>query len=138
MVDEKTKAYRFARHKNKPADYRRAKDLRQNSTDGEEVLWGILRSMAKETGFKFRRQYPIHPYIADFVCLKLRLIIEIDGISHDTRLEKDKRRDAQLNKMGYEVLRFINREVIENQEGVASAILNRSNEILNGNHQPLP
>ncbi|MFA4994325.1 MAG: DUF559 domain-containing protein [Bdellovibrionales bacterium] len=124
----------FASHKPKPTDYRRAKNLRRDSTDGEQVLWHELRLATKTTGISFRRQHPIHPYIADFVCLNARLIIEVDGTSHDTRLDKDKTRDEALQKMGYEVLRFTNEEVLKNREGVVSAILNRAEEILKSKH----
>ena len=125
-----------AAHKNKPTDYRRAKELRQNSTNGEQILWAQLRLATKNTDLRFRRQHPLHPYIADFACLKLRLIIEVDGISHNIRLEEDKSRDEHLAKMGYEVLRFTNEEIVKNCDAVLSAILNRAEEILNGNHLP--
>ena len=128
----------YASHKNKPTDYRLARNLRQNPTNGEQVLWHQLRVATKNTGFKFRCQHPIQPYIADFICLKLRLIIEVDGISHDLRLDKDKKRDAHLKHMGYEVLRFTNEEVLKNWEGVVTVILNRAEEILDGNRRPSP
>ncbi|MFA5040431.1 MAG: DUF559 domain-containing protein [Bdellovibrionales bacterium] len=118
----------LASHKNKSTDYHRAKILRRDSTDGEQIIWFQLRAATKNRGFHFRRQHPIHPYIADFVCLKLHLIVEIDGNSHDARLDKDKRRDEYLKKMGYEVLRFTNDEGLKNPEGVVMAILNRVSE----------
>jgi very-short-patch-repair endonuclease len=127
-----------ATHKNKPTDYKRAKSLRHDSTDGEQVLWTQLREAEKTTGISFRRQHPIHPYIADFVCLKARLIVEVDGTSHDTRLDKDKSRDEALQIMGYEILRFTNEEVLKNCEGVVAAILNRAEEILKATTNPSP
>ena len=125
-----TNAPHLAAHKNKPTDYRRAKRLRHDPTNGEQVLWYQLRLSAQISNFRFRRQHPLHPYIVDFVCLKLRLVVEVDGCSHDTRLDKDKRRDENLMKMGYEVLRFSNEEVMRNHDGVVLTILNRANEIL--------
>ncbi len=123
----------FATHKNKPADYRRAKQMRREPTNGEDILWYELRVATKGLPIKFRRQYPLHPYIADFVCLKLRLVVEVDGVSHDLRLEKDKERDKHLLGMGYTVMRFVNSDVVQNRGNVVSAILNRANEILAGN-----
>ena len=127
-------ASNFAAHKPKPTDYRRAKKLRQDPTNGEQILWHQLRKASITTGIQFRRQHPIHPYIADFVCLKAHLIVEVDGVSHNVRIEKDKKRDENLRKMGYEVLRFTNEEVLKNRKGVVEVILNRAEEILKSNH----
>jgi len=74
-------------------------------------------------GHKFKRQVPIGPYIADFVCLERKLIIEADGGQHATRITHDEMRDAYLQKRGYCVLRFWNDEVLNNQEGVLSVIV---------------
>ena len=133
-----TNPSQFASHKNKPTDYRRAKALRHDPANGEQVLWAQLRLATKNTDLRFRRQHPIHPYIADFACLKLRLVIEVDGVSHDMRLEEDKKRDEHLAKIGYEVLRFTNEDVVKNCDAVVSAILNRAEEVLGGDHRPLP
>jgi very-short-patch-repair endonuclease len=103
-----------------------ARKLRRDATAVESKLWKRLRSRQIE-GAKFRRQFPIGPYIADFACIDLKLIIELDGGQH-----ADSPTDAQrmecLETNGYTVIRFWNSEVIENLEGVLEAI---RREILN-------
>jgi len=73
---------------------------------------------------KFRRQQPIGDYIVDFVCLENRLVIEVDGGQHgkDEEKKRDEARDEWLRDNGYEVLRFCNRDVMKNLEGVLQAI----------------
>ncbi|MBI1910318.1 MAG: endonuclease domain-containing protein [Deltaproteobacteria bacterium] len=99
-----------------------AKDLRKRSTDTEKFLWKYLRSKRLEN-FRFRRQAPIGPYIVDFVCLEKRIVIECDGGQHAFQARKDKGRDDWLEKEGYKVLRFWDREVLQNTEGVLETIL---------------
>jgi very-short-patch-repair endonuclease len=97
----------------------RAKELRKNSTDAENLLWNRLR--AKQlNGLKVRRQHPIGNYIVDFICIKEKIIIEVDGGQHTK--EKDKEREECLEEQGYIVLRFWNNEVLTNIEGVLEAI----------------
>ena len=99
----------------------RARELRTDMTEAERWLWGKLRS--RELGaFKFRRQRPIGPFVVDFVCLKRRLIIEVDGGQHAKELEQDKKRSEFLTGEGYQILRFWNHEVLQNGEAVLSAI----------------
>ena len=99
-----------------------ARKLRNHSTDAESNLWYVLR--CKTLGFKFRRQAVIEKFIVDFVCLKRRLVIEIDGGQHADSLA-DKARDECLKAQGFEVLRFWNHEVLENREGVMERIIER-------------
>jgi very-short-patch-repair endonuclease len=73
----------------------RARTLRRGATDYERMLWRGLRSK-QLAGFRFRRQHPLGPYIADFVCLEARLIVELDGEHHELRISADARRDAWL------------------------------------------
>ena len=87
----------------------------------ENQLWYMLRNRGV-AGHKFVRQMPIGPYIADFACRELGLIIELDGGQHATSTT-DARRTAYLNSQGYGVLRFWNTEIVENRDGVLSAIL---------------
>ena len=94
-----------------------ARQLRKNATFAEAVLWKELRSRQCE-GVKFRRQWPIHGYIVDFVSLERRLIIELDGGQHAEDGEKDLERDSVLQQSGFTVLRFWNNEVLENVVGV--------------------
>jgi len=70
-----------------------AKDLRRAQTDAEKILWSGLRSK-QLGGYRFRRQHPIESFIVDFACLKEKLIIEVDGVTHETAAEQayDKRR----------------------------------------------
>ena len=92
-------------------------------TDAEVILWSRLRRNAID-GRRFRRQHPIGPYIADFVCLPVRLVVEVDGATHSTddEIRHDERRDAYLRRCRFRVLRFWNREVYENLDGVLDAI----------------
>ncbi len=96
-----------------------AKELRKNSTDAENLLWNRLR--AKQlNGLKVRRQHPVGNYIVDFICIKEKIIIEVDGGQHTK--EQDKEREDYLKEQGYIVLRFWNNEVLTNMEGVLEAI----------------
>jgi len=103
-----------------------AKSLRKRSTDVEQLLWSHLRAGRFE-GIKFRRQHPIGRYIADFVCLERKLIIELDGGQHALQVEllKDGLRDAWLKKEGYTVVRFWDNEVLTNTSGVLETIRER-------------
>ena len=99
-----------------------ARKNRIDGTKGEAVLWKYgLR--VKRLGYQFNRQFPIENYIVDFICRKLKLIIEIDGSSH-LRIgnEDDYIRENRLKDLGYEVLRFSETEVLNNLDNVISAI----------------
>lgn len=98
-----------------------AKQLRRQATDAETLLWRKLRNR-QMNGHKFRRQQPIGPYIVDFVCPELRLVVELDGGQHAGAFERDQARDAYLRALGYTVLRFWNNEVFENLEGILTSI----------------
>ena len=84
-------------------------------------MWGLLRSRSLE-GVKFRRQMPIGPYIADFCCPALKLIIELDGGVHVLREESDAARDAWLRAAGFTVLRFRNEAVLKNPAVLFDAV----------------
>ena len=98
----------------------RAKSMRREPTDAEHRLWQILRAK-RLSGFKFRRQVPIDSFIADFVCLQNRLIVEADGGQHGN--EADARRDAYLKAQGFRILRFWNNDIFNNEEGVLTTIV---------------
>jgi very-short-patch-repair endonuclease len=83
---------------------RTARKLRANETDFEYRLWQKARN--RSVGFKFRRQHPIGPYIADFACPEAKLVIEIDGPWHELRAQQDAARTEHLKTFGYEVVRF--------------------------------
>jgi very-short-patch-repair endonuclease len=99
----------------------------------EKVLWERLRKR-QLGGFKFRRQHPIDPSIADFYCPASRLVIEVDGNIHTTQREKDEQRTQRLVDYGYRVLRVSNREVEIDPECVLRRIL----EACQGGKQPSP
>jgi len=100
-----------------------ARKLRREQTDVERKLWFALRSR-QFAGFKFRRQQPIGPYIADFVCFEAGLVIELDGDQHgsDDSVAYDERRTLFLQKVGFDVIRFPNREVNNSLDNVLDAI----------------
>jgi very-short-patch-repair endonuclease len=98
-----------------------AKSLRSGMTDAEGALWYRLRGRRFE-GMKFRRQVPVGPYVADFLCERAQLVIEIDGGQHAEQTDWDMVRSRWLDARGYRVLRFWNNEVLENLEGVLEAI----------------
>lgn len=102
-------------------DRSRAKELRNNPTEAERILWQHLR-LRQFGGYKFRRQQPLGNYIVDFVCLGKRLVVEVDGGQHNSQHSYDERHDAWLEQQGFRVLRFWNNEVLQNVEGVKGAI----------------
>lgn len=99
----------------------RARTLRRNSTHAEQKLWALLRTRQRG-GLKFRRQEPLGPYIADFVCFEARLIVEVDGGQHAEGSEAESSRTRWLKAQGFRVLRFWNNDVLDNPTGVAEAI----------------
>jgi 5-methyltetrahydrofolate--homocysteine methyltransferase len=96
-----------------------AKNMRNKPTEAEALLWDILANK-KLDGFKFRRQHIVGSYIADFICLKKGLIVEIDGLIHQLPENKasDKERTKWLNEQGYRVVRFTNQEILSNLDDV--------------------
>ncbi|WP_137131747.1 DUF559 domain-containing protein [Rhizobium sp. FY34] len=98
---------------------KRARSLRRELTKAEQEMWDLLRDF-RPRGARFRRETPVGPYIADFAWLSARIIVEVDGDSHETdsgRLH-DKRRDAFLSQQGFTVLRFDNADVIGNPDAI--------------------
>ena len=99
-----------------------ARQNRREMTESETVLWNALRNEFR--GIKFRRQHPIGDYIADFLCLKAKLVIEVDGGYHDKPQQQleDQWRTEFLQSKGYRVIRFTNEEVSSQLKGVISRI----------------
>jgi leucyl-tRNA synthetase len=97
-----------------------SRENRQNQTEAEELLWQNLRN--SKTGYKIRRQHAIDGYIADFVCLKKGLVIEVDGGYHLETTEQDEIRTQVLNELGFEIIRFTNEEVVTNVNKVVKTI----------------
>ncbi len=90
-------------------------------TDAERRLWSLLRGR-RLSGYKFRRQRPVGPFILDFACVEHRLVIEADGGQHaDNRA--DQRRTEWLERQGWRVLRFWNNDILSNPNGAADVIL---------------
>ena len=119
----------------------KAREMRRNPTETESALWNFLSG--DKMGVHFRRQHPVFGYIPDFVCLKERLIIEIDGGYHlaEEQQEMDLERTEYLNQMGYVVLRFTNESVLNDIDTVLEEISDTLEEIsLNAqsNQSPLP
>jgi adenine-specific DNA-methyltransferase len=116
----------------------RARALRHTSTDAERLLWHHLRNR-QLAGFKFRRQHPIGPFFADFACVEAQLVVELDGGQHFEveAIAADARRSAVLERAGFTVLRFDNRQVLVETDAVLAAV----HQWLSTNHphpSPLP
>ena len=93
-----------------------ANKLRKEMTKAEACLWKYILKAKQLKGYQFRRQRPVLKYIADFLCMELMLIIEIDGLTHnwEETIIKDKMKQADLEAAGYTVLRFTDDEVLNN------------------------
>jgi imidazole glycerol-phosphate synthase subunit HisF len=107
--------------------YQRARELRNNATHAEELLWGYLK--AKPLGCKFRRQRPYAHYILDFYCHRKKLVIEVDGDIHAREEVKvlDQFRQVQLEVDGLKVIRFTNEQI---KLGIESVIRTIEKELL--------
>ena len=94
------------------------KELRKRLTPAEARLWTYIKN--SQLGHKFRRQHSIGKYILDFYCTQKKLAVELDGSPHDTEqgFAKDKERTEYLQSQGIKVIRFENKDVIKNLEGV--------------------
>ncbi|AYO86206.1 DUF559 domain-containing protein [Methylobacterium brachiatum] len=112
-----------------------AKGQRRERTRAEDLFWQQVRA-GRFHGLKFRRQVPIPPYIADFLCASARLIVELDGEPHETdaRRRRDAKRDAWLKGQGFEVLRFPNDLVLSN----LGLVLDRVGEAVGARALSLP
>jgi very-short-patch-repair endonuclease len=95
--------------------------MRSAMTPPEAVVWKMLRAK-RLNGHKFARQAPIGPYIVDFAARRAKLIVELDGRSHDATVDYDARREAALIALGYRILHFTNSNVATDLDGVARAI----------------
>lgn len=98
------------------------REKRKNQTEAENILWQELRN--KKTGFKIRRQHAIDVFIADFICIEKKVVIEVDGEYHNDPEQQnyDEQRTFVLNEMGFRVIRFFNNEVINNTKAVVEEI----------------
>jgi len=110
-------------YNNKRSLINERRQLRNNATTEEKLLWEFLRK--KQNGYKFRRQHSIENYILDFYCPEKRLAVEVDGAHHYTEegKEYDKARTEVLNMHQISVMRFSNNEVMNNTAGVIKQII---------------
>ena len=99
-----------------------ARELRANTVPAEHKLWQRLRNR-QLGGLKFRRQVPVGKFIADFICHEARLLIEVDGPSHEQREQYDSRRTDILETHDFRVIRFLNEDVHRNLDDVCRTIL---------------
>ena len=113
-----------------------ARELRSNATEAERLLWRFLRNR-NLSGYRFRRQVPLGPYVADFACLRARLFVEIDGSQHDEHLLDELERTHHLARLGFRVIRFWNNEVLLETEAVLESILEALIQAC-PHHGPLP
>ena len=111
-----------------PKSYEQARALRKELTPAERKLWSVLRGK-KLNGVKFRRQHAIGSFIVDFVSIKQKLVIELDGSQHLEQDDYAVERTKYLNAQGYKVIRFWNNQVENELDGVIRAIENVLNEI---------
>jgi len=113
-----------------------ARENRNNSTFGEILLWKNLLSR-KQTGYQFNRQYSIENFIVDFISRSLKLVIEVDGYSHQFKYDTDIKRDKRLNELGYKVIRFTEHDVKYDFENVRRALNIYIEELIENESIPL-
>ncbi len=113
--------------------YQYGRELRQESTEAEKLLWEELRNR-KLIGLKFRRQHPLDKFIVDFYCNEKKLVVELDGAVHNEKINKeyDEARTAMLAGLNIIVLRFKNEDVTNNLKEVLKKISDTA-DMLNRN-----
>ena len=102
----------------------RARALRQGQTDAEALLWSKLRDR-QINGLKFRRQRPIGHYFADFACIEIGLVIELDGGQHgeEVAARRDHQRSSDMAALGFQTVRFWNNDVLLQTDAVLEKIM---------------
>ncbi len=111
-----------------PTILQHARDNRHPQTPAEAKLWQLIRNRNLD-GYKFRRQHPIGYYIVDFYCHESKLIVEVDGRSHDNQIAYDEQRTTWLQSEGFRVIRFTNEQVMRNVVSVTEEILKACREV---------
>ena len=96
---------------------------RKQMTPPEKKMWHRILKVGELADYKFVKQKPLGHYIADFYCSNLHLVVELDGMSHDLKLEYDTKRTAYLEEMGLKVVRYLNTDVMKNEQGVYEHLL---------------
>ncbi|MHB9101850.1 MAG: DUF559 domain-containing protein, partial [Sulfuricella sp.] len=116
------------KHSNLPSELREfARELRQNQTDAENLLWMLLRDR-RFAGQKFRRQHPLPPYVIDFYCHEEKLAVELDGGQHADNIEYDEARTKFIAEQGIRVIRYWNNQVLQETESVLQHLWNELTE----------
>lgn len=102
--------------KRDPENIEFARDQRKTANQFAGIMWQLLRDRRCKDR-KFRREYPIPPYTADFCCVELKLVVEVDGVEHFTEQgrQKDRRKDASLKNQGYNVIRVAGYDLIDGE-----------------------
>lgn len=113
--------------------------FRRQQTPAEKALWQLIRDR-RVAGMKFRRQFPIDIFVADFCCFELRLIIEVDGEVHETSsgLAHDANRDFYLRSLGYTILRFPNAQIFADPSTVLERITSVAQRLRSSPDSPSP
>ena len=107
----------------KPVTFIRARNLRENMTNAEHILWNRVKNN-QLLGFRFKAQHPVAGFIAGFYCHKAKLVIEADGLIHQTQKEYDMYRNKVFNDLGLTIIRFSNEEIENNTDLVIQTITN--------------
>ncbi|UFX82599.1 endonuclease domain-containing protein [Candidatus Absconditicoccus praedator] len=101
-----------------------ARQLRSNQTKAEGIFWHMVLKF-RPLGYKFTRQKPISSFIADFYCSKLLLVIELDGESHNEKVDYDNERSLVFQRYGIKVIRYNNYDIFKNLEAVQIDLENK-------------
>ena len=116
-----------------------SRELRQLSTKSEQIMWNMLRQR-QINNLKFRRQHPIGPFVVDFYCSEINLVIEVDGDIHafpKNRL-KDELRERYIKSQGLRIIRITNGDVFGNIDGVGEFLFKETEKLLTPHPNPLP
>jgi very-short-patch-repair endonuclease len=105
-----------------------ARDMRRDMVLSERILWKYIRNR-QILGYKFRRQQVIGNYIVDFYCHELKLVLEVDGLSHEGKQQYDRERQNFIENLGFKVIRFTNEDVGMNISGVIDELTFQINQI---------
>jgi very-short-patch-repair endonuclease len=98
-----------------------ARELRQQATKAERILWSRLKNR-RLAGFKFRRQFPMGSFFLDFCCLEKRLVVEVDGLQHFFTIQEDANRTHFIRENGFHVMRFWNVDVLNDVDAVCEKV----------------
>ena len=99
-----------------------ARQMRKQPSEAEQKLWQSLRNRQLQD-LKFRRQFPVGPFIADFACEECRLIVEVDGEQHADAMSYDEHRTQKLSELDWQVIRFTASDVVRDLDAVLATIL---------------